>query len=147
MILFIMTVTINIIISHVYVDLYYFKQKTAYELRMSDWSSDVCSSDLLGLTLFDRRTQGWFTEGPKTKLILGANFESGPFMINVKETRYDKFRSLDNNAANDQRFGAKWITDIEVSYGFNEKLRVAAGAYNILDVYPDLHTLNRKRVV
>src|SRR3546814_20940031 len=25
-----------------------FKQKTAYELRISDWSSDVCSSDLLG---------------------------------------------------------------------------------------------------
>src|SRR3546814_4410836 len=24
----------------------FFKQKTAYELRMSDWSSDVCSSDL-----------------------------------------------------------------------------------------------------
>src|SRR3546814_1508208 len=24
----------------------YFKQKTAYEMRMSDWSSDVCSSDL-----------------------------------------------------------------------------------------------------
>src|SRR3546814_4299743 len=26
---------------------FYFKQKTAYELRISDWSSDVCSSDLL----------------------------------------------------------------------------------------------------
>src|SRR3546814_4479181 len=26
-----------------------FKQKTAYEMRISDWSSDVCSSDLLGL--------------------------------------------------------------------------------------------------
>src|SRR3546814_5941586 len=25
---------------------FYFKQKTAYELRISDWSSDVCSSDL-----------------------------------------------------------------------------------------------------
>src|SRR3546814_15586668 len=25
-----------------------FKQKTAYEMRISDWSSDVCSSDLLG---------------------------------------------------------------------------------------------------
>src|SRR3546814_3041291 len=25
-----------------------FKQKTAYEMRMSDWSSDVCSSDLIG---------------------------------------------------------------------------------------------------
>src|SRR3546814_2348455 len=26
---------------------FFFKQKTAYELRISDWSSDVCSSDLL----------------------------------------------------------------------------------------------------
>src|SRR3546814_7801428 len=25
---------------------FFFKQKTAYEMRMSDWSSDVCSSDL-----------------------------------------------------------------------------------------------------
>src|SRR3546814_9967762 len=28
----------------------FFKQKTAYEMRMSDWSSDVCSSDLKGLS-------------------------------------------------------------------------------------------------
>src|SRR3546814_10444974 len=27
---------------------FFFKQKTAYELRISDWSSDVCSSDLMG---------------------------------------------------------------------------------------------------
>src|SRR3546814_5105440 len=27
-----------------------FKQKTAYEMRISDWSSDVCSSDLFDLT-------------------------------------------------------------------------------------------------
>src|SRR3546814_10066388 len=26
---------------------FFFKQKTAYELRISDWSSDVCSSDLM----------------------------------------------------------------------------------------------------
>src|SRR3546814_10063751 len=26
----------------------FFKQKTAYEMRISDWSSDVCSSDLVG---------------------------------------------------------------------------------------------------
>src|SRR3546814_5924043 len=40
---------------HFFVDLlffyffFFFKQKTAYEMRISDWSSDVCSSDL-----FDR---------------------------------------------------------------------------------------------
>src|SRR3546814_1922241 len=30
--------------------IFFFKQKTAYEMRISDWSSDVCSSDL-GYTL------------------------------------------------------------------------------------------------
>src|SRR3546814_10888922 len=28
---------------------FFFKQKTAYEMRISDWSSDVCSSDLNGI--------------------------------------------------------------------------------------------------
>src|SRR3546814_8061323 len=32
-----------LVLSHVF----FFKQKTAYERRISDWSSDVCSSDLV----------------------------------------------------------------------------------------------------
>src|SRR3546814_2505572 len=32
---------------HLLVVIFFFKQKTAYEMRISDWSSDVCSSDLL----------------------------------------------------------------------------------------------------
>src|SRR3546814_10917914 len=31
---------------------FFFKQKTAYEMRISDWSPDVCSSDLLVLITF-----------------------------------------------------------------------------------------------
>src|SRR3546814_3396221 len=30
----------------VFLCIFFFKQKTAYEMRISDWSSDVCSSDL-----------------------------------------------------------------------------------------------------
>src|SRR3546814_7633012 len=30
-----------------------FRQKTAYEMRISDWSSDVCSSDLFFFRCFD----------------------------------------------------------------------------------------------
>src|SRR3546814_7523632 len=37
-----------------------FKQKTAYEMRISDWSSDVCSSDLL----WQHRTAGSVPGGP-----------------------------------------------------------------------------------
>src|SRR3546814_10458216 len=35
-----------IIYVYVYFSFFFFKQKTAYEMRISDWSSDVCSSDL-----------------------------------------------------------------------------------------------------
>src|SRR3546814_6911911 len=44
--------------------LFFFKQKTAYEMRISDWSSDVCSSDLVAGQLTQRhrcaRVQGRF---------------------------------------------------------------------------------------
>src|SRR3546814_9475366 len=32
---------------------FFFKQKTAYEMRISDWSSDVCSSDLTMSSIHD----------------------------------------------------------------------------------------------
>src|SRR3546814_5939653 len=37
---------------------FFFKQKTAYEMRIRDWSSDVCSSDLFEVT--HRRIGGAF---------------------------------------------------------------------------------------
>src|SRR3546814_5200120 len=36
---------------------FFFKQKTAYEMRISDWSSDVCSSDLFHGLLLTRAGQ------------------------------------------------------------------------------------------
>src|SRR3546814_2331443 len=38
---------------------FFFKQKTAYEMRISDWSSDVCSSDLLCLDPEARAPREW----------------------------------------------------------------------------------------
>src|SRR3546814_10342083 len=40
-----MCITITMIL----IFFFLFKQKTAYEMRISDWSSDVCSSDLAGI--------------------------------------------------------------------------------------------------
>src|SRR3546814_1819637 len=34
---------------------FFFKQKTAYEMRISDWSSDVCSSDLMKIAAVPAR--------------------------------------------------------------------------------------------
>src|SRR3546814_10026527 len=36
--------------------IFFFKQKTAYEMRISDWSSDVCSSDLSAPSVLGRYT-------------------------------------------------------------------------------------------
>src|SRR3546814_14427427 len=38
--------------------LVFFKQKTAYEMRISEWSSDVCSSDRRGVTSLVSRRRG-----------------------------------------------------------------------------------------
>src|SRR3546814_7382524 len=38
--------------------IFFFKQKTAYEMRISDWSSDVCSSDLLAANICEHIADG-----------------------------------------------------------------------------------------
>src|SRR3546814_6503972 len=45
---------------------FFFKQKTAYEMRISDWSSDVCSSDLLSTVI--GRTNEWIFAATASKL-------------------------------------------------------------------------------
>src|SRR3546814_10998113 len=54
---------------------FFFKQKTAYEMRISDWSSDVCSSDLgnplgncgRGRTHSEDRPKDWSDAGRPTE--------------------------------------------------------------------------------
>src|SRR3546814_3327460 len=42
---------------------FFFKQKTAYEMRISDWSSDVCSSDLVTPDTLIDTNPGWMPNG------------------------------------------------------------------------------------
>src|SRR3546814_10265433 len=51
---------------------FFFKQKTAYEMRISDWSSDVCSSDLAN-----------GIEGRTTSADVGRQERSGPDDIHL----------------------------------------------------------------
>src|SRR3546814_1190409 len=57
---------------------FFFKQKTAYEMRISDWSSDVCSSDLLvckadALRDFVERLTRGFVGVQWDRVIIGRN--------------------------------------------------------------------------
>src|SRR3546814_4202231 len=52
---------------------FFFKQKTAYEMRISDWSSDVCSSDLARITISRDMTgyQSWVVSGCDQMMSVG----------------------------------------------------------------------------
>src|SRR3546814_4199287 len=63
---------------------FFFKQKTAYEMRISDWSSDVCSSDLSCTAGTERRR--WYAalkspdfSPPEFQIV--PQFETGIFVI------------------------------------------------------------------
>src|SRR3546814_7802277 len=58
----------------------FFKQKTAYEMRISDWSSDVCSSDLQFFKLHHARLDTEPYAGKFPRIWVGA---SGPRMLDI----------------------------------------------------------------
>src|SRR3546814_9731752 len=59
----------------------FFKQKTAYEMRISDWSSDVCSSDLVLMIAGDHSTPA---------ITAAHSWHPVPFMLRAKSTRADE---------------------------------------------------------
>src|SRR3546814_15602911 len=62
------------------ISFFFFKQKTAYEMRISDWSSDVCSSDLPSSVPFvgpgPGKTRAW-REARSLEPRLGNEYEGG----------------------------------------------------------------------
>lgn len=74
---------------------------------------------------------------PRSKWVLGANWSLGNFAANLQTTRYGKVETWQQNAAQDRTFGAKWITDLDLSYLLFDSLTVSVGGTNIFNVKPD----------
>src|SRR3546814_4285993 len=84
---------------------FFLKQKTAYEMRISDWSSDVCSSDLDGSARDDlphRLPRGDRAAGLRgiagTRLLQSAAAADPPYRARHHRPRFDRIarrRSLD----------------------------------------------------
>src|SRR3546814_7755678 len=71
---------------------FFFKQKTAYEMRISDWSSDVCSSDLIANVDFLRHAAD--VDGPAGQVV-DANAQSLPHDPRPVDVRYIPLRIVD----------------------------------------------------
>lgn len=91
-----------------------------------------------GVTLVGRDREGDLTEAsPKTKLILGANWKLDNLAVNLQTTRYGAVKTLAVKPSGDRSFGAKWISDLDISYTFFDKLTASIGATNLFNVRPD----------
>src|SRR3546814_10310368 len=71
---------------------FFFKQKTAYEMSISDWSSDVCSSDLLS----------WTTSCGGCHLPIEANWKTSSHHFEGEESR--NFATYNPQVARDGMF-------------------------------------------
>src|SRR3546814_3656163 len=69
-----------------YLSFLFFKQKTAYEMRISDWSSDVCSSDLLLAASVDH------VGSPCPGRAARGNGEQPDVLLHWSERRGDRLR-------------------------------------------------------
>src|SRR3546814_7725888 len=74
-------------------DVFFFKQKTAYEMRISDWSSDVCSSDLVmtneASTLLDSDASNKAADADIALQELGADY-AGMAYVTATVTVWDR---------------------------------------------------------
>jgi iron complex outermembrane receptor protein len=97
--------------------------------------------------LFDRVERGRLEEGqPRTRVSLTASYDLNRLGVTAHSSRYGKVVNRALNPAQDQTFGAKWITDLSVSYRVTNQFSLAVSGTNIFDVYPDTNiTPNQTR--
>jgi len=90
--------------------------------------------------LFDRTQRALFEVGQQRNTTsLTANYSVRALSFNAHTQRFGKVTEYPSatNAAVDQTFGAKWVTDLALSYKFFDRLALTVGGNNVTDQYPD----------
>ena len=78
---------------------------------------------------------------PKTKLVLTAAWDNDRLDLLARGSRYGKATRVFNFGGGfepSQTYGAEWQLDLEAGYQVTDYARIAVGASNLLDNYPDL---------
>jgi iron complex outermembrane receptor protein len=81
------------------------------------------------------------TASPDDKLILTAHWTTERWSVLARGTRWGEATRVFNFGGGfepEQTYGAEWGVDLDVEFAVTEALRVAIGANNVLDEYPDL---------
>lgn len=109
------------------------------EVTNVDKNPDILNALGVNLTRLDRREQYGLLAGstPEHKFSLANDYKIGNFGINTNITRYGSFETFSNSgSASDQKFSAKWLLDLALSYQL-KAWKFTLGGDNITNVYPD----------
>ena len=93
-------------------------------------------------TLFDRVERARIEVGqPRNNVYLSGVFNYQDLGFTLRTQRFGHVTSFGTptNGSLDQTFGPKWITDVNASYTFGQRLTLTAGVDNVFDVFPDVN--------
>jgi iron complex outermembrane receptor protein len=94
--------------------------------------------------LFDRINVLSFEAGsPKTKFAASMNWSLSRFGATLRATRYGKALDPGTDATLDAELGPKTVVDLEARANITDSLKLALGAENLLDEYPDAFPVAR----
>jgi len=79
---------------------------------------------------------------PKDRISLSGLYKAGKLTINLAFNRFGEYTVLDGEK---QTYGAELLTDLRISYQFNDELSFKLGGNNIFDVYPDKNKIGNSR--
>jgi iron complex outermembrane receptor protein len=72
---------------------------------------------------------------PKHRVNASANWQIGDFSINARQNYFSSWANQLEYP--EQKFGAKFVTDLDISYTFADRYTLTVGANNLFDTYPD----------
>ncbi|PCI64624.1 MAG: ligand-gated channel protein [Kordiimonadales bacterium] len=86
---------------------------------------------------------------PKSRINFSSNYTTGNWNIIARLSQFGSYTVCEgscDSTSNVQDFGAKWLTDLQVKYTFEDSgLALAVGVNNLFDVTPDLNLIGQSR--
>jgi len=118
-----------------------------YHFNRTEIVGDVRAPSMLGAVgedvILDRQERERYESGqPRHNLILSAAYQVRRLNLALRCQRFGSVKVVHDlsDPSADQTLGAKWLTDLDISYKVDESLCIALGGHNIFDVNPDYNT-------
>ncbi len=126
-----------------------FRFSAAYNYNKTEITDNVTQtgplSKLKPEDLFSRRERLRFEEGsPKSRINFTMDWQRDKLGAVLRINRYGETLDPGTTPINDEKLSAKWLTDLEIQYRFNDQVNISAGANNLFDVYPDISPTGKR---